>query len=163
MYPGADEGSSRRADSPRRTGISRFVPHRLGFSDLDIADVEKIQEQQQRLHQTKRYKGLDVEESSSALLQLQKKVGAALSEHSKSDDDLEIDSVFHSYSHYVPQTGHDLAQEEAADQQLRSIGQDNAYQASQEVLRQWIVDLDNDEEQILYKRYFLPAWKRHES
>jgi len=54
--------------------------------------------------------------------------------------------VFHSYSHYIPQTGQDLAQEDAADQQIRDINKDNAYQASQEVLRHWFVDLDGAEE-----------------
>jgi len=31
------------------------------------------------------------------------------------------------------------------------------------VLRQWIYDLDNAEEQMLYESYFLPAWHRHEN
>lgn len=154
-----DDSSVKRVAEPKR-GVKRFQPHRLGYSDLDVADVEKMQEQQQ---DKKRKDADDSEEESGELVQLQKKIGAVLAEHSKSDDDLDIDAIFHSYSHYIPHTAHDLAQEEAADQQLRDINQDNAYQASQEVLRQWIYDLDTKDEQALYKQYFLPAWHRHET
>jgi hypothetical protein len=38
---------------------------------------------------------------------------------------------------------------------------ENAYMASNEVFRLWQVDLSNEDDNIMYKNYFEPAWNNY--
>jgi hypothetical protein len=40
---------------------------------------------------------------------------------------------------------------------------ENAYMASNEVFRLWQVDLSNEDDDIMYKKYFEPTWSNYAS
>ena len=79
------------------------------------------------------------------------KVFSVTQEHQTQQDDLDIDSVFHSYSHMAKSEGDDDLKyggiaDSFADSGQREIPIENGYQASMEIFSSWGLELSNAEE-----------------
>lgn len=100
-------------------------------------------------------KTIATSEPNAGLTVLQKEVFNAAKEHASQSDDATIDETFHSYSH--------LSKKGEQDNEQREITMENAYMATQEVLREWQVNLSSCDENLIYSRYFEPTWKNYAS
>lgn len=97
-------------------------------------------------------------EPNMGLSQLQKDVFNAAKEHATKSDDAAIDETFHTYSHLSKKGSTEENQDES-----REITMENAYMATQEVLREWSVNLSGCDENLIYSRFFEPTWKSYAS
>lgn len=99
-------------------------------------------------------KTIATSEPNTGLSQLQKEVFNAAKEHASKSDDAAIDETFHSYSHLSKKGNAEEQSDEA-----REITMENAYMATQEIMREWSVNLSACDENLIYSRYFEPTWK----
>lgn len=84
-----------------------------------------------------------------------------IQDHSTVGDDKVIKKIFNKYS-YSPK---DKSNNEDAifetSKNEKELTEENAYMATEDVLRKWNVELDSETESRFYSQYFDPTWKRY--
>lgn len=103
----------------------------------------------------------DRNKAPSGLQGIEKRLYFVIQEHSTIGDDKVIKKIFSKYA-YTPkdkQSDDDsLLQSSRSEKELT---EENAYMATEEVLKQWNVDLDSETESRFYTSYFDPTWRRY--